>query len=253
MNKFYLNLIGFAILLIFSSCTTVSRTNSSVRVKKKSIAFLLKKLDQNKIDYTWFATKAKLKYEGEGKKVLFSAIIRMQKDSLIWVKLKKMNVEGLRMRITPQSIELLNRQESTYTFRPFSSFKEEFGVDLNFSDLQDLLIGNPVLYKERKLLASTENNCYLIKSPESEKEVLKILLRAADFRIKELRGSEDNNRIQIVYDTYEKVNEQTIPLQKDIQVESATASVFLQMTYSKIELNEVQKVSFKVPDTYRKE
>jgi hypothetical protein len=253
MNKIFKIVLAVLVVGGFTSCATLSTASSEGNIKKKSVQFLLNKLEKNRIDYSWFGSKAKVKYEGSDKKIVFSALVRMQKDSLIWLKLKKMNVEGLRILITPQTIEILNRQESSYTKKPFSFLQQEFGIDWSFSDVQDLIIGNPVLYKQRKLLASTAANSYLIQSPNAQKEVLKIFLHASDYRMKEIRGSEKNNRIAIQYDTYETINEQNLPLQKNIQIDSERETILLQIEFSKVELNEVQKHSFKIPDSYRKD
>ena len=253
MNKLIKVFLACWILGALSSCATVSNSVSENKIKKKSLPFLLKKMEANRIDYTWFGAKAKVKYAGADQKIIFSALIRMQKDSLIWIKLKKMNVEGLRVRITPQSIEILNRQESSYTKKSFAFLQEEFGVDLSFSALQDLIVGNPVLYQQRKLLATISGGAYLLKTPAAQKEVLKIFLSANDFRLKAISGSENNNSIAIDYDNYEQVDEQVIPLLKQIQVEGEKESIELKMELSRIELNEAQKVSFKIPDSYRKD
>ena len=83
--------------------------------------------------------------------------------------------------------------------------------------------------------------------------MLKIFLSANDFRLKAISGSENNNSIAIDYDNYEQVVEQVIPLLKQIQVEGEQESIEMKMELSRIELNEVQKVSFKIPDSYRKD
>ena len=238
----------------FVSCTLVQKSVSDTKAKKKSVNFLLRQLQNNSLKYQWFGTKAKIKFEGKKNKATFSALIRMQKDSLIWIKLKKMNVEGARVRITPETIEIINRQESSYLKKPFSFLKNEFGLDISFSDLQNLIVGNPFLYQNQKMTSVVENNQNVLKTPSSQKSVLKIYLEPQNFLLNEIRGSANNNAISIEYTVYTELNNQKIATLKDIHIDSEeSGSIKVMMSFSKMMLDEIQKVGFSVPDSYSRE
>ncbi|MFK7799486.1 MAG: DUF4292 domain-containing protein [Aureispira sp.] len=250
MNKFFIGLFCCCSWFIMA-CKTPTVATDSTRPTKKTAKFLLRQLDKQQLQYQWFGCRAKIKVDSEKQDVVFSAALRMQKDSLIWIRIKKMSVEGVRIKITPQSIEILNRQESQYIKRPFSFIKEEYGLDISFVQLQEALLGNPILYQDRTLLSSVAENRLLLKTPPNQKEVLKLFLRAKDFLLDELRGSIEGSSLTINYMDYEPIEEQQIATKKIIHIESRDVGVVdINLKFSGIVLDEVQKVGFTIPASY---
>ena len=250
MNRLFW--IGLCIsLFTIVSCKTTVVTEGTVRPTKKPVKFLLRQLEQQKLQYQWFGCRAKIKVDSEQQDVVFTAALRMQKDSLIWVRIKKMSVEGARIKITPQSIEILNRQESQYIKRPFSFIKEEYGLDISFAQLQEVLLGNPILYQDRTLLSGVEEKRLVLKTSPNQKELLKLFLRANDFLLDELRGSIEGSSLSINYSAYEQLEEQQIATKKVVHIDSEEVGVVdINLNFSGIVLNEVQKVSFSIPSSY---
>lgn len=239
-------------LLGLNSCQTTQSTASTNKpLPKRSNIFLLKRLAKQHIQYQWWGCRAKLKLDSPQEKATFFAKIRMQKDSLIWLSLRKMSVEGARVRISPTQIEILDRQNGQYLKRPFSYLNERYGLSLSFQDLQDLIAGNPVLYRDQPLLSSVEGNRYRLATPSNQAEVLRIFLDGTNYHLSELSGSQANNVVEITYDQYETFGQQDIPLKRHLFVETADdEQATLDMTYSNLVLDEVQKVGFNIPDSY---
>lgn len=249
-NIYHLFLI--LITIVFGACATAQQTTTVA--KKKSDKFLLKKIEKNKIDFDWFGSKAKLKIASEKQKISASASIRMKKDSLIWIKISKAGIQGARMRITPKQIDVLDYQNSKHIRRPFSILKDEYGLEVNFSDLQNLLVGNPIWYQDKKLLAAIEEKRNVLRTSPSEKDILKIFFDSATFLLSEMRGSIGTNAMSILYSDYDKVDKYQVPFRKIIEADSeANGIATIQVIFSKVELDIPQKVGFKIPESYSKE
>lgn len=247
--------VYFLFLLLLSSmimsCRSTQLTTGTP--KNRSVKFLLRQLEKNHIDYTWFGTNAKIKVDSEQEKASFAASIRMQKDSLIWIKLKKMNVEGARVKITPETIEILDRQNGQYIKRPFSFLKNEYGLDVSFAQLQDLIVGNPILWEKKSLLAVIRKQQNVLQTPNAQKTVLRIFMDPSSFLINSVQGSMDQNALDINYSDYEIIEQEQVPTKKTIEIDSEETGLFeLQMSFSKMSLNVVQKVGFRVPDNYER-
>lgn len=252
MNNLLKSSCLFCITVFLVSCIAPKLT-TEVKAKKHTTAFLLEKLESNKIDYNWFGAKAKIRFESEKEKASFTALIRMKKDSLIWITLKKMNVEGARVQISPEFIEILDHQKYSYTKKPFRYLKDEFGLELSFQELQDLIVGNPILYEKESLISVVLENQNVLKTPESQKNVLKLFLNPSFFLLNELRGSMNNNSISIAYSDYEMINQEQIPATKDIYIDSdGVGHISLKMTLSSIVLDQSQKMNFEIPNSYTK-
>ena len=111
-----------------------------------------------------------------------------------------------------------------------------------------------ILYPNQKLIAAIENNLNVLKTPATQKSVLKIFMEPDSFLLKEIRGSIDQNSICIEYGEYKKVNLQQIPALKDIHIDSKDSGIIkVKMAFSKIIINEAQKVGFSIPENYRRD
>jgi hypothetical protein len=251
MNKAVYFLFFLLLSSVIMGCRSTQITTGSP--KNRSVKFLLRQLEKNHIDYTWFGTNAKIKVDSEQEKATFAASIRMQKDSLIWIKIRKMNIEGARIKITPETIEILDRQNGQYIKRSFSFLKDEYGLEVSFLQLQELIIGNPILWEEQSLISVIRKQQNVLQTPHSQKTVLKIFMHPTSFLINSVQGSMDKNAISIDYSDYKILEQESIPMKKTIEIDSEDAGVVgLEMSFSKMSLNEVQKVSFRVPDNYER-
>lgn len=69
--------------------------------------------------------------------------LRMKKDEVIWISATSLlGTEVGRLMIRPDSLFLVNRMESTFQKVAFEQVQEWMGYSLDFSALQQLLVGN---------------------------------------------------------------------------------------------------------------
>jgi hypothetical protein len=101
---------------------------------------------KNRIDFNTFSAKVKVDFEGsDGKKSDFNAFIRLKKDSVMWISIiAAFGIEGFRVLITPDSVKVINKLDKVIQLRSVEYLREVSRIPLTFTELQDLLIGNPV-------------------------------------------------------------------------------------------------------------
>ncbi|WP_431213535.1 DUF4292 domain-containing protein [Puia sp. P3] len=106
----------------------------------------LDKLNHNHIDFNTFNAKLKVHYEGgDGKDYEVNAFLRIRKDSMIWVSVNAaLGIEAFRLLITPDSVKILDKLKKVVRLRSVSFLQDEVHLPVDFSTLQDLLIGNPI-------------------------------------------------------------------------------------------------------------
>ena len=111
---------------------------------------LYQKIQSNVIDFSTFSAKLKLDYTDQsGKSQGANAQIRLQKDSLMWVSLTgALGVEGFRAIITLDSVILMDKLEKTISRRSIASLQELTNLPVDFTALQDIIIGNPVYFTD---------------------------------------------------------------------------------------------------------
>jgi len=130
--------------------------NDTVRMVNE----LLDNVKKNQIQYTTFAAKIKVDYyNAKGRQPDFIANVRMLKDSLIWVSLTNdIGIEGIRILITKDTIKVMDKLANTYQRRPLSSMQEISQIPFSFSDIQNLLVGNPVFFNRDSISSYTRTS-----------------------------------------------------------------------------------------------
>ena len=141
LNNFYCKIIFFCFFGMLMSCHTTKKVQTGV-IKKQNVTELLSILDKNQIKYQNFAASAQITITQPDETRTINAKIRLKKDSVIWLSASLFGIEGARAILTPDSVKILNRLEQTYIAAPFSYFQKKYNVPLNFSSLQNILVGN---------------------------------------------------------------------------------------------------------------
>lgn len=114
---------------------------------RETEATTLEKIRSSKIHYRSFSARAKLDVQSEkGAQNGISVFVRMQKDSCIWISIRPvLGIELVRVLITPDSVKMINFFKKTLTKRSADSLQQLLDIPYDFSTLQNLLIGNPVM------------------------------------------------------------------------------------------------------------
>jgi Domain of unknown function (DUF4292) len=130
------------------------------------------------IQYKTFAAKIKVDYfNSKGKQPDFVANVRLRKDSIIWVSISNdLGIEGFRVLIDKDSVRVMDKLANTYQVRPLSSMQDIVQIPFSFTDIQELLVGNPVFFKQDSVLAyaKTEKGYTLLSSGDVFKNLLSI-------------------------------------------------------------------------------
>jgi hypothetical protein len=103
-------------------------------------------IHKNSIDFRTFSAKIKVDFEGkDGRKNDFNAFVRVRKDSVLWVNIiAVLGFDAFRVLITPDSVKVINKLNKTVQLRSLESLQEVTQMPLSFTDLQNLLLGNPI-------------------------------------------------------------------------------------------------------------
>ena len=160
----------FLITVLLIGCRSKKQTSSQL-YKPKSIQFLKRQLQNQIKDYQWISFKARLEYKDPYRSMKGTARIRAKKDSIIWVHISKLGFEGVRARISPDRIEILNRIDKTYLSTRFNTLNELYGFALDFQLLQDLLLGNPLSFMTTPTAQSTDSTGYSLTTKTSQMDI----------------------------------------------------------------------------------
>ena len=110
--------------------------------------------------FEWLTANMDIQAEGNGMNFDdLSGQLRMRKDSLVWLSLTAtMGIEIARVKVSTDSVWILNRLEKTYVAEPMKNVSEYLGIPLSLTLLQTLLLDN------NEGLPPVENQTVLLKT-----------------------------------------------------------------------------------------
>ena len=247
---FYLAILG---LLFFSSCKAGKKATSDVRVKERSSKYVVKRLNQNKVDVEWLNGKGKLFYKDSEQSLRASVTIRMRKDSAIWMAVKKFGIEGARVLITTDSLYVLDRLSKVYYVKDFDFIEREYNLPASFTELQNLLLGNPVLLSDKKYQSELEKTAHLL-SDEVAGVQQKYWIDGGRFLLDKMSFVEPAERREVLIEQsdFQSLDKNTnFSYFRNLKLNSpTTGNVNMELTFSKVEINEATSMRFSVPSNY---
>ena len=139
-------------LLVLAGChhpkniskTVVQKAATQNQVTKPidaKVQTLLKLLKNNEPVFKELAAKLKTKVSSPELNQSFTTNIRWKKGEKIWLSMSIIGIEGARVLITRDSIKIMDKINERYILKPLSFIKEKTFVELSFSDIENLLLG----------------------------------------------------------------------------------------------------------------
>src|SRR5690606_28598736 len=133
--------VHYLALAVMFSCgpkkQVVSTGEGGTAVSGAARAMVMEHVAQQRMHYTTFNGRAKSSLTLNNKERYdVTASIRLIRDEAIWISMTALlGMEVARVLITPDSIKVINRLQSTYICTPFAYLHDFTGSSLYFSDL----------------------------------------------------------------------------------------------------------------------
>lgn len=247
-----IRLTGIALLsvLILSACKS-TQTIFSGKLKPMTVEALDEKIKEQKILFETFSGKAKIDLNSPLASQSFSASIDIRKDSLIGMSLRMLGVEGARVRITPDSIEILDRLNQQYIPRDYQFLRDSLQLNLTFTELQNLIIGNPLVYDSATLsLGESDENYILIAQKDVYKNTISI---SSGFDILRMfiQDLYANRNLTLTFDGYERINGRRFALNRNLVLD-AREKLTADIVFSNVEFDQPFDFSFSINPKYQR-
>ncbi|UOQ78643.1 DUF4292 domain-containing protein [Hymenobacter sp. 5516J-16] len=133
-NRLLLVLLGATLML--GSC---NRKLLSIGSKaNKTTVPMPESVRAANVDFRFLAAKGKAQFDQQSGNIN----VRIRKDSVIWISASLIGVEGGRIYITRDSVQVLDKLHREYYAGDFAYLSKRLNVPVNFDMLQALLLGN---------------------------------------------------------------------------------------------------------------
>lgn len=213
-------------------------------------------LRNNYISFNTFSAKIKVDVQAKDNVPELTANLRMIKDSVIWISLQAtfLNIEAYRVRITKDSVILLNKLEKEVQYRSIDYLQEVTQIPFDFATIQDMLLGNPIFFSDSNAVVRKKDDQVLVYSVGNLFKNLLLLNGSNSQLIHSKLDDVDvyrNRTASVSYNDYENINGKPFSTRRQIIVTEKNR-IDIKLNFKQVEFNKELSVGFSVPKNYKK-
>ena len=138
------------VLFFISSCGV--KKSVIKELETINVSEIIDKINSRKINSNWLYIKGKIKIKSDNEKVTLGISIKIRQDSLIWASISAPIIGEInRIMISPDSLYMINRTNSTWLIKPIDKLNKQIGLSLSYSDIQ-AFISNTIRVPNTEIL-----------------------------------------------------------------------------------------------------
>ncbi len=212
-------------------------------------------VEAHRLDFNTFSAKLKVSFQGrDGRRNDFNANLRLQKDSMLWISVNALlGFEAFRVLITPDSVKVLNKMDKVVQLRSVNYLQEIARLPFGFTEVQNLIMGNPIYFDGRMLSYTKEGATVSILSIDDFFKHL-LTLHTEEFRVLHSKLDDVDNigsrTAEVIYGDYEKIDGNEFSTYRKITVSEKT-KLDIEMKYRQYAFNEALNFPFNIPKNYK--
>jgi hypothetical protein len=251
-GKSAFSLLVVTVLLSAPACKTTSGVTGKP-LKEKTPEAVMESLVRNQVNAEWFSARMDVSYADQNQSVGASATIRMRKDSIIWMNVKKLGFELARLLITQDSVFVMDRINNQFIAEDLHFLEKAYNIPANLFTLQALILGNPVFFSIKNLNVENRELSYHLFGKDDKMEnhywldPARMLLQKMQFN-----DFRSNRKVDVNLDGYEKGSDnQFFSYIRKLEFNSQeTGAMSIGLKFSKVEINIPKSISFEIPQRY---
>ncbi|WP_299533786.1 DUF4292 domain-containing protein [Ulvibacterium sp.] len=241
--------VGFLVFVcLFLSCKSAKVAGDSSIDENLSAKNVIRRHYQNQTNFNTLSGKAKIDYSDGESSQSVNVSLRMQKDRAIWISAPLGLVKAY---ITPTRVSFYNKLQNEYFDGDFSYLSELLGTELNYDNLQNLLLGHALFdLRKEKFDVSIAHENYQLK-PKQALSIFKTLFQIEPINFKmatqQLSQPSKKRMLEIDYTDYQKVSAWILPQKIKIAATDSTQTNSIDIEYRNVEFNKRLNFPYKIP------
>ena len=213
---------------------------------------ILKKHIKQHAKFNTLQCKLKIELFQNSKAQSNTVTLRMERGKIIWINAF---LNMIRIKITPDRVQMYNKIDKTYFDGDFSLIKQLLGIDLDFSNLENLLLGDTFFKHNSSSLNQVKDNSGYTLKPYKLDPALNVLYRINPFYFKmktqEISHLKEEIHLKVNYDDFQEINQQLIPSKMAITINEKQNNTFIKLNLKSVSLNQSIRFPFKLPKGYK--
>lgn len=205
--------------------------------------------DQN-IDFEWYYAKADMQVKFDDFTMGGMADIRIRKDSVIFISVRKFGLELARVLVRPDSVFMLNRLQANYMTLSIDSLQSVYQVPFDFAQLQETLVGNHLTNGMVPISSQTVQQGHIVKSADDYLQV-DYLLNSDNRVLQANYFGKDGHSVEVEYSDLNNFESLKLPSKRDYFYPNKEDPEYtLNVVLDKIEINQPKRIRFEIPSNY---
>ena len=246
---------GIFILLLnilIVSCGTSRRINSDGTIDAKVTAKqLIKENSKQEAQFKTLQARVKIGIIQDSKEQGYTVTLRMERDKIIWLNA----FLGLgRVMITPERVQFYDKINNQYFDGDYVLLSEFLGIELNFDQVQSLLIGEPIFNLNDKDYSISSNESSYILAPKAQSAIMELFLlfNPRHFKMDSQQLAQPLKRrfLEIDYLSYQDVETEILPQNLKIIAVEEDEELIIEMEYKSVSVNEEVRFPFIIPSGF---
>ena len=150
---------------------------------------------------------------------------------------------------------MYNKLDRTYFDGDFSLINDFLGVELKFSHIENLLLGDAIFSHKFNALKQQQHPISYALTPKQQNRLFDVLylINPSYFKLdgQSIVQNNQNRKLNVDYHTFQEVENQIFPQEMTILVVENQKETTLKMNLKSLSLNQPLRFPFKVPTGYK--
>lgn len=248
-------LLGLLLLLVWTSaCKSVAVLPSKAPVNKVDIKLLSRQIEKQHPKFTHLRGRIKAVYDDGENKQQVVVSLRMSQNKQIWMS-ANMLIPIAKLLISPQEVQFYEKFQKTFFKGDISFINQQFNTDFGYKNLQDLLLGIPVVRPQKGRWRQISNPLDYVLTTRSKVQNIQptYFFNPTSFLLKEQRFvlPKGGHVLSFKYPEYQKIAGENLPKQIEISYFDGKQLIQLQLDFTRMQFPKELNFPFRIPEGYQ--
>ena len=180
--------------------------------------------------------------------------LRINKDEVIWMSGTFLGFSVVKVKITPTRVQYYEKIKKTYFDGDFSILSSILGTEINFNQLQNLLIGQSLVDLDKNFINEIDGKSFKL-TPKKQQTLFDVFfwINPQHHKIdKQQLNSRKSQSLTINYPNYQQIKGEFFPQNISITAIEPKQTTQIDLIYKNVTFDEQLSFPFKIPANYKK-
>ena len=199
--------------------------------------------------FDFLQAKARVKFDDGSINQSFTANIRIENNSTIWISLTgPFGIEGVRVMMNKDRIQIIDRLNNKYYDEEYTFIDKYLSFQTSLLFLQNLIVGNVFQDELSKYKVLSDQDNYIINYDYNGLEAKYTVSPNYKYRRVEMDEKFGSRKIEMDFNDYKFIDEYLFAMLRNIHFSENENDVFIEMNFSKVKKENALEFPFNVPD-----